>query len=131
MKFIKLEDRIVTEINESAAAGLVEAHDGVALDDVHDGSDYYEVVNFSKPVSTDSTWEQVSGLQASKINEVRWIAERHVTQREIEGFTDFAHTPEEYQSVLAYMQSIREQDETNHTTPQSAIDALVALVKPV
>lgn len=76
-------------------------------------------------------WEEVREAQASKIEEVRWMVERHLTQRENTALTEegWDHTPAEYQSLLQYMQTIREVDTLS--TPNAAMDALAALTPPI
>lgn len=87
-----------------------------------------KVVSGEKP-ARDFLPEEVRNMQGSLIRSVAWIAERHLTQREL-GIAeeDRDSTIEQYQAVLQYMQDVRVLG--NNENANDAMADLLALTPP-
>lgn len=89
-----------------------------------------ELITYT-PYVYEPTWDDVSKLQNELFDnkEIQKRITRYETQLALTGKTP-KETATKYQELLQYCQDIRDADETNHATPQLAIDALNALTVP-
>ena len=78
------------------------------------------------------TWDNVEELQNKLLGvdtEVSWRLARYKSQKDLTGQST-TETGAKFQEILQYCQDVRDADETNHATPQEAMDALNALTVP-
>lgn len=130
MAYIKLDNNVVVQKQPNPSEGFVEAWDGVVCGMTHDGTSSYLEANFTSPPIPGPSWTDVKEKQRAMIvkhDDMMTIHEREIAHTG----TSTTTIPEaKYQEFLGYFQTIRQNDEALHATPEAAIAALDALVEP-
>ncbi len=124
------------EIDGLFAVTLVTQPTGVVIDGYHIeliDVTYTQVWDTSAlPTPPAKTWDDVDNLQ-NQLLSVNSSVMKRITRYKLQ-FDLTGKTPKEnaakYQELLQYTDDVRDADETNHATPQLAIDALNALTEP-
>lgn len=130
MAYIKLDGNTVVQKQPNDEAGFVQAWDGVVCGMTHDGSGSYDEANFSSPTLPGKTWDDVRSLQRHMIVKHDDMMSIHERELAHDGTTTTTITPAKYQEFLTYFQTIRQNDEALHATPELALAALDGLTEP-
>jgi hypothetical protein len=125
MRYAKVENGVVVQTQPYSEAGFIECPDNIVAGYLHDGT------NFTAPPPAPKTWEDVRAKQRQLIESVRAFVEIHMTQRDLGmADADMKVTAAKYAEFLQYLQDVRDNDETLHPDPDTALAALDSLVVP-